>query len=98
MAILTRKNVDALIERDQIKARLKALDQELKPVIAQAVKEAGDGAQIRVGEHVIAVSLMPHTTVSWKTIAELVGTADEINAVMEDCRETTSHPQAKVIR
>lgn len=98
MSTLTRTDVAKLIERDEIKARLKALEQELKPKIEAAVKEAGDGAEIRVGGHVVVVSMMPHTNVSWKTIAERVGTAAEIAAVLDDCRETTTHPQARVVK
>ena len=97
MSVLTRTDVAKLIERDEIKARLKALEQELKPKIEAAVKEAGNGAEIRIGGHVVLVSMMPHTNTSWKTVAERVGTAAEIAAVLDDCRETTFYSQAKVV-
>lgn len=74
----TKPDVVMLKERQELKKRLKALNQELDPKVAAACDELGDGAVVIVGSDKIKLQRKEATTVSWKSICESVAEPDAI--------------------
>lgn len=76
-----RADVEMMIERQEIKKRLKTLEASLKPKIAVACDELGDGAEVRVGGSVVTLKRIEATSISWQSIAESVADHDTIMEV-----------------
>ena len=76
-----RDDVAMMRERKKLKTRLKKLEASLKPKIALACDELGDGAEVRVGSDVVTLKRIEATSVSWQSIAESVAEPEAIEEV-----------------
>ena len=74
----TRSDVDQLVERQELKKRLKAIEQNLKPKIAAACDELGNGAEVRVGSNVVKLSRIEATSISWQSVCESIAEPEQI--------------------
>ena len=75
---LSNTDVDALLERQELKARLAKLDKQLKPKIAAVCEKYGDGATLSRAGRTIQISRKEGTSTSWKSVATALASEEQI--------------------
>ena len=81
--LLTEADVDLLVKRTALKAKLKKLDDQLKPKIAATIEQHGIG-RIAIGNRIVELKESERQSYSWKAITYAVASEAEIDTVKDD--------------
>lgn len=95
--LLTEIDVDLLVKRIALKAKLKKLDDQLKPKIAATIEKHGTG-KIVIGNRIVELKESERASVAWKPLAYSIIEEEAIDAVLESFTEIYPIRTAKVIQ
>jgi hypothetical protein len=94
--LLTETDVDLLAEREELKAKLKQLDDYLKPMIAATINRHGTG-RLLIGNRQVELKRSVRESVAWKPLCYSLVDEAAILSVQSSFTEPYNVDSAKVL-
>ena len=92
----TKPEVDLLVERQELKKQLIALNQKLDPLVKAACDELGHGIELKIGKRTVLLERIKASVTTWRTLAHAVASDEDILEVKSLHTEQRVTRRAKV--